>query len=462
VPSFRIASINSFFLVNRSRERVSIRVCKLNILHERMERLVGDHGYVPMDHRELRFSFKPPRDLLDPDLAIANAQLARGDRQMLNEAKKNEHAQRKVWFFLTFPANSTTGEKRVNKMVKVDLLIATPFGAMVIKVLDWSGTCSTTPGEKWIERRSDGSKIEHANQLAELDETTQWVRAFLESKSVCPKVIASYVLFTSPHAKPSFTSDPRIVVGPAACSALVTGNGLSLELAETKSYVEWGQSAVINVVNKIRRPSDVDKAGVSKTIASVDTTWLKLQACLDGIPQFDLLLLRKNGCFLFGRLEKFEDAVGEKPGTARSLERLCNRNPARFFHFEHSVGGLIGAPLAFISGGLGWEPMCRVRNIQAPLVEAAGANRVSLSSIDVSPKTRLLFRVFGCEGLVSAELNDIDALELAKVPRSLTGNDEVGGDMVDQIGQMIGGVLTKSIQVGVKNMLPFPLNNLVT
>jgi len=153
---------------------------------------------------------------------------------------------------------------------------------------------------------------------------------------------------------------------------------------------------------------------------------------------------------------------GKKPGPARSLERSCTRSPLKSITFEHSVGGLIGAPVAFLTGGLGWEPMCRVRTILVGPLDAALANRSrEFSSIDLSPRTRVLFRVYGCEGMVAAEVNDIDVLELARVPRPLNAAaDGSSTDVVDHIGQMIGGVLTKSIQVGVKSMLPFPFNSI--
>jgi hypothetical protein len=424
-----------------------------------MEKL-GDHGYVPMDHRELRFSFKQPRDLLHPDLSVASVQIARGDRQMLNEAKKHVNDLRRVWFFLTFPAVGA----ETKKMVKADLLVATPYGIMVIKVLDWASTCSTTPGEKWIEVRGDGTKVEHPNQLTELDQTTQWIRVFLEAKGACPKMLSSYVLFTSPHAKPNFTSDPRIVVGPAACAALVSSNGISNELAETKSYLEWGQATVSNVVSKIKKSAaqdGVDQKKEKPIDSSPLTIWNRLQTSLDSLPQFDLLLLRKNACYIFGKLEKFEDASGEKQGPARSLERLCSRNPLKRFHFEHTAGGMIGAPIAFVTGGLGWEPMCRIRACYVGPLDSAKRS-TAVSSLDVQPRTRVVFRVFGCEGLVSAEVNDIEALELASVPRPLNvAEDGTSPDMVDQLGQMIGGVLTKSIHAGVKSMLPFPFNNVI-
>jgi len=424
-----------------------------------MERL-ADHGYVPMDHRELRFSFRQPRDITHPDLMIASAQIARGDRQLLNEAKRVENENRRVWFFMTFPCDSST-RKDGKSVVKVDLLIATPYGAMVIKVLDWSGPCVTAPGEKWTETKIDGSKVEHPNQLSELDLAAQWVRLFLETKGVCPATITSYVLFSSPHAKPSFTSDPRLVTGPGACTALVCGNGLSNELAQSKTYVEWGQSALKTVIGKVktvRRNSQgtgtTQPANGGELQDAEQIQWSRLQACLDSLPQFDLLFLRKNGCYIFGQLKGIEDPAGPKSDTAKMLEKFFNRSAAKIFRFEHSSNGLMGIPMAFVSGGLGLEPTCRVKQLSW--------NGTLLSSIDVSTQVRLIFRVYGCEGLVAAELNDIDILELPRVPKSMTiAEDGTDSGVVDQIGAMIGGMLTKSLQNGVKQMLPFPLNTIV-
>jgi len=421
-----------------------------------MDRL-ADYGYVPMDHRELRFSFKPPRDLVDPDLAIASAQIPRGDRQVLNEAKKHESETRRVWFFLTFPAVSPDG--KVLKSCKVDLIIATPQGAMVLKVLDWTGKCETLPGEKWIEYRSDGSKVEHANQLAELDETTQWIRAYLSSKGLEPSTITSYVLFTSPHVKPSFTSDPRVVVGPSACWSLVASNGKDSELAEAKSLTEVGKNLASAVINRVRGASSTN---LPPSAPGPLNSWQRFQLCLDEMPQFDLLRLRKNGCFIFGSLEKFEDGANDKPGSAECLKRFCTRSPLKRLRLEHSLSGLVSAPVALVSGGLGWQPMCRVRyDLVGPTVPSKAPTSL-IASVDVPPTTRIHFRVYGCEGLVSAEVNDVDCLELARNPRSInTAEDGSTTDMVDHLGQMIGGVLTKSIQAGVKSFLPFPLNTLV-
>lgn len=269
---------------------------------------------------------------------------------------------------------------------------------------------------------------------------------------MCPPIITSYVLFSSPHVKPSFTSDPRIVVGPTACSALVVGNGLGNELAASKTYLEWGQTAVKSVVTKLRRtPESQDQI----TTTDDGAAWLKFQACMDAQSQFDLIFLRKNACHIFGRFERVEDSsTGEKSGAVQSLERFINRKVSRSFRFEHSTGGVIGVPFALISGGLGLEPTCRIRHNER--------NVESIGHVDVAPQTRLIFRAYGCEGIISPEVNDIVSMELARVPRSLgTAEDGSETDVVDQLGQMIGGMLTKSLQAGVKSMLPFPLNAMV-
>jgi hypothetical protein len=420
----------------------------ITVIHEglqRMEKLKD--GFISTDHRQLRLSFKPPRDITHPDLAVAGSQIARGDRQLFDEAKKHETINRRVWFFCTFPCDSSTS-KSGKTVVKVDLLIASPYGAMVLKVLDWSGPCNTNPGEKWFETRSDGTKVEHPNQLTELDTVTQWARIHLEKNGVCPSNITSYVLFSSPQAKPSFVSDPRIVIGSMDCAMVVRGNGPKNELEDPAGLFERGTSALKGVLGRIPSAS---APGSSKSSGSRTDQWLKFQAFMDAMPQFDLLFLRKLQCYIFGRFEKGDDSVG-RVGFADELAKFCKRKLGTRYRFEHSSNGLLSAPIALVTGGLGLEPSCRIHRAS----ETNGSDY-----LDVSPSTKLIFRPFGCEGIVAAEANDVDFLELARNPRSMTtAEDGTDSGLVDQVGQFITGFVSKSLQSGVKSMLPFPLNAL--
>jgi len=180
--------------------------------------------------------------------------------------------------------------------------------------------------------------------------------------------------------------------------------------------------------------------------------WERMKACFSQLPQYDLLFLRRNGCYVFGHFERFEDVSGEN--SARSLAQFCSRGSHKILGFEHSAGGVLGAPLALISGGLGLEPTCRVRILFQESKRDKSAP--ALEFLDVPPATRIIFRAYGGEGFVSAEANDVDILELSRVAKSL----EEGPDMVDQLGQMLGDAFKKSLQVGVKKMLPFPFNNM--
>jgi len=344
----------------------------------------------------------------------------------------------KCFFSLSFPTSDGT--------VKIDLIVASPFGIMVVKVLDWCHNCDISPRDKWTEKKLDGTVVEHNNQLSELDRAAQWVRVFLESKNACPKLIATYVLFPSPHVKPVGSSDPRIIIGPSSCRSLITSHGLNNELSETKSYLEWGQGTIAATVNKLRGESTTIKQEADGEL------WERMKACFSQLPQYDLLFLRRNGCYVFGHFERFEDVSGEN--SARSLAQFCSRGSHKILGFEHSAGGVLGAPLALISGGLGLEPTCRVRILFQESKRDKSAP--ALEFLDVPPATRIIFRAYGGEGFVSAEANDVDILELSRVAKSL----EEGPDMVDQLGQMLGDAFKKSLQVGVKKMLPFPFNNM--
>ena len=416
-----------------------------------MERL-NELGYVKTDQREFRLSFKPPRDIVHPDLLVASTQIARGDRQMLDEAKKWENENRRVWFFVIIPCDkdATKGNKGV---VKIDLLIATPQGAMVIKVLDWSGPCKTSPGDKWVETKIDGSKVEHDNQLVELDKTTQWLRLFLEKKGLCPPVISSYVLFASPHAKPTFTLDPRIVVGPEDCSALVKGNGRQNEVAVSKGLADWSQQVLKSTFQKVKELKSPANPDDSKS--SIPNFWQQFQLLFDSLPQFDLILLRKPGCIIFGRVDKFEiDPTSAVNDKAKELNLWLTRTSTRVYSIEHSASGLLGAPVALVTGGLGLQPSSRLRLTRG----TASSSDVC----DVSPQTKLIFRPYGCEGIAATEINDLGMIELAKVPMPTTvSNDGTDVDVFDQVSQMVGGFISKSVQAGVKQMLPFPLNSII-
>lgn len=410
-------------------------------------------GFVPLDHREFRLSFRAPRDITHPDIAAASSQIARGDRQLFEIAKKLESPNRRVWFFVTFPSESS-GSSSGKNVVKVDILIATPYGAMILRVLDWTGPCNTKPGEKWQETKASGGKVEHNNQLIELDTVTQWARIYLEKNKCCPATISSYVVFSSPHCKPNFTSDPRIIVGMKAASELVSGNGANGELGDSSSMLQKGQTLVKGLYD-IWRNGTIDKS------ASNNSLWERFQACIDSTPQFDLIYLRKTQCFLFGKMEKMDSALFPNEAAAQqSLQKFCERKSGLRYRFQHAAEGILSAPVALVTGGLGLDPTCRITRVDYPNFQRPANVQ---DHVDVPPATRILFRPYGCEGIVLAEVNDIDYLELARVPRSLaTTEDGVDTGLVDQLGQFLSGMVSKSIQTGMKSMLPYPLSAMVS
>lgn len=354
-----------------------------------MERL--GEGYIASGERELRFSFKPFHTLDDSLFASVTVQVNSSKNQLYQEAKKSETDLRRVYANLKFS---------LKHQFIIDLLIATPEGLMIFKVLDWSGKCLTTPGEKWATINENGVETEQQNHLAEISENAGLIREFLVSQSITVKSIVSYVLFPSSTASLSFIDDTKFIVGPAACFSCVKGNGLNNELGEVPSYLQWGQGIISSVYSKFR-------GGLNDF--AFDKNWIDTLSQLSNIPKYDVLQFRDRSFCCFGAFEGFQDEKDIRSGSMVTLERICNRQSPKFFKFENTRVGMTGAPIAFVTGNLGWQPLTRIRVVMFP----SDPSPVSvITSLDVVPTIKIIFRPIGSDSPILPEVNDIESLEL--------------------------------------------------
>lgn len=271
-----------------------------------VEKVVGDHGYVPSPQRELRIKFREPRGPLHADFAACKAQTERADYQMVLLAKQFEVAgSRQVWPWVDFPFGA------------VDIVVCAKEHAAVrlFKVLNWDRVCQ---------------EGDVHSELAELEAATTSLHAFLQDSDCFSRngLITSYLLCPWLEHEPE-DCDLRMVCGEAKCRQVLR----DLDVAPLRGRTDS------------RNGDDGD---------GDDEAWAKLQRALGSQPGLDMVRLRASpGACWWGRFVEFENNAG--------LTRQANRQQTQRVEFEHAKQGVLAVPLALVTGALGWEPTTRVR-----------------------------------------------------------------------------------------------------
>lgn len=321
-----------------------------------VEKVVGDHGYVPSPQRELRLKFRAMRSLSHSDFANAEVQTCRADYQMAIKARQYEQesgGMRRVWNFLDFPFGN------------VDLFVYTKQGqARMFKVLDW----------QYVYQEGDVQA-----ELAELEASTSALHAYLQD---CECFSRNGLIL-------SFLLCPFLLQAPEDCDIRMI----------------CGEQACEQVLQTLNAPSFRGRGVNHEGEEDGGKSWKKIQQCLSVIPQYDVLHLRDEAHTVwFGNFSHF---VNES-----SLTRQVNRTQTLRVEFEHAKQGMMAVPLALVSGVLGWEPTTRIKlnNRLAASVDVSPATKLVFTLFGSSGEQICT---------VTCEVNEIDTIELAKYSREV-------------------------------------------